>query len=104
MKQPYSKLPWVIDYYMQGKIRGIIEKDDPEAKFYGGGIVKAVGGDSETARQREIQDFEYIVEACNNYPKTIELLKRCYEVLPVGVKSYIDKLEKEVGEFLNEKK
>lgn len=65
MGQPASALPWKIDEPQPFMPMGII-KDDED----GEGIVE-----STTGTEDERQDFDYIVEACNNYPKAVDLLR-----------------------------
>lgn len=60
MKQPKSALPWNL---------GDSAKANTSADIECKGWVVVMGEDIMQ------QDAEYIVEACNNYPKAVELLK-----------------------------
>lgn len=91
MKQPNFKLP----------LRAIHCALDTEIKDSG---TEIEGGIHITYLNGAFQpkDAEYIVHACNNYPKAIELLNRIYE----DNKSYINddepSLELEIKEFLKQ--
>jgi hypothetical protein len=94
MKQPNSPLPWKIDENEDYPLAIIEDNED------GMGVIEFNCDKNMRQFPERRQDAEYIVEACNNYPKAIELIQRLYETTPVGVKAWIDKLNKEVGEFL----
>jgi hypothetical protein len=87
MKQPISPLPWKIDPAEDLPLAIIQNNED------GFGIVEGEPG-VEDAHQR--QNFEYIVEACNNYPTAIKLLKDS-----LGLQQYYDtRIAKEIEKFL----
>lgn len=85
MKQPASKLPFEVskNYSFMGSKHIFSESGTIAQVFFRG-----LGAASKNA--------EYIVEACNNYPKTTELLELALERLE------INNIEKSEQEFINE--
>jgi hypothetical protein len=61
MKEPLNKLPWEL-YNNTGFIT--IESTEPNL-------------DECACQDLYIKDAEYLIQACNNFPKSIELLKEC---------------------------
>lgn len=86
MKKPKSELPWKAN---ECKDDIVDQKDTPlytSADCPGGCYFY------------EKEDVEYIVQACNNFPKAIELLRLYHKGATCKEKLYLS----EVGEFLKE--
>ena len=72
-KQPKSKLPWFILGHGVGNKEGFI-----------------------TENVEHTNDLVYIIQATNNYPKAVELLKKCIDDGQI----YSASFENEIIEFL----
>ena len=80
MKEPISKLPWNND----NDIEVLLDADN-------GGV----------GHEFYEQDVKYIVQACNNFPKAIELLHKATgsNYLSQGL---VDELHEEINTFLTQ--
>jgi hypothetical protein len=79
MKEPLNPLPW----YSNDDIYISIHSTDPVE-------------DECVCQDLYREDAEYLVLACNNFPKAIELLKNVYDGLDYQSQGFIDKFLKEI--------
>lgn len=87
MKKPITELPWYANMY------GIASsKNNLENWSY-----DVIGGSYDGLEACK-DDLLYIEEACNNFPKAVELLKKLIELEAIGVSQY----ESEVNSFLKQ--
>lgn len=84
MKQPISKLPFKHECSLSETIN-----------ILGSNYTGSVGNINSK------KDLEYIVEACNNYPKCIELLTECLIRMELSRISNDEDIVEQVNEFLN---
>lgn len=106
MKQPKSKLPWLL-LDSSGKTRTVIDNGGDDVRVYWSDVedknfISTVNGDevlgsSEWLRLDD-EDAEYIIYACNSLPESIRLLQRVY-ASSLGLLN--EDLRSEISAFLN---
>lgn len=74
MKQPLSKLPWKVD------IGGVFNSEYTVSDSGKSGF-DVMYNKIDESQPPCSRDMEYIVQACNNLPRAIELLNQLHEVL-----------------------
>lgn len=87
MRQPKSELPW-------------IGEDFDDLKSHNNTNYICDSGYNNIFCEPE--DFQYLKEACNNYPKAIELLKLCSLYIDNVKNVSIDNVQPKLDEFLKQ--
>jgi len=99
MLQPKSKLPWQINY-------DNYKRTDEDKCFYslasGNSVFDNIlcGNIESTISYFDTEDIDYLIQACNNFPEAINLLKIAKEALEElgefqdGWNEDLDKIEK----------
>jgi hypothetical protein len=94
MKEPDSKLPWRLE------LIGDYEHDEEKYEVFNSNknphFDSVMHNENYYNRAPSLQDAEYIVEACNNYPEAIELLR------DLSIPKYDEYMMREkIEQFLN---